>query len=160
MKPSFWFSFDCCLSNPFFDFKFNEISSTASSKDHSKSQCSNGCEQCRAYTQCWVDIEITGSEFHESDSREDDRYRHERQDVSNKPSHGRHHKQFQKHHALQTLPIRSYDTMNTDLATSLFKGQNQPVNENGNGQKDDWNHDDVVKDLNQSKEDVEEKNGS
>ena len=50
--------------------------------------------------------------------------------------------------------------MNADLSTTLFKRQHQPVDENSNGEEDDWNHDDVIENLDESKEDIEEKNGS
>ena len=46
--------------------------------------------------------------------------------------------------------------MYTHLSTPLFKRKNQPVNEDSNRKNDNWYHDDVIEDLNQSEENVQE----
>ena len=46
--------------------------------------------------------------------------------------------------------------MDAHLSSALLEGKDKTVDENGNGENDDRNHDDVIKDLNQTEEDVEE----
>ena len=48
----------------------------------------------------------------------------------------------------------------TDLTTSLLERKNQSIDKNSNGEENDRNHDDVIENLDESKEDVEEKNGA
>ena len=50
--------------------------------------------------------------------------------------------------------------MNTDFTPPLFEGKHEPVNQNRDREEDDWNHDDIIENLNQTKEDVEEQNSS
>ena len=58
------------------------------------------------------------------------------------------------------MPVSADDAVNAHLPTPLFKREHEAVNEHGDGQEHDGNHDDVVENLDEAEEDVEEENRS
>ena len=50
--------------------------------------------------------------------------------------------------------------MNAHFPPPLLERKHQSVDQDRNGKNNDWNHDDVIENLNQTKEDVEEGDGS
>ena len=58
------------------------------------------------------------------------------------------------------MTVSANHAMDAHLSSALLEGKDKTVDENGNGENDDRDHDDVIKDLNQTEEDVEEGDGS
>ena len=58
------------------------------------------------------------------------------------------------------MTVSADDAVDADLSPSLLKRKDQPVYQNGNRKDDDGDHDDVVENLNQTEEDVQERDGA
>ena len=159
VEPALGFGSGRGLANALFDLEFDELACTASTEEQRQPEGGDGGEQGGADAQGRVDVKVAGSELHEPDRRENDGHGQQRQQVADEPRHRRHDEEFQQHHALQALPVRTDDPVNADLTAALLEGEHQPVNQHGNGKEDDGNHDDVIENLNQAEEDVEEQNG-
>ena len=159
VEPALGFGSGRGLANTLFDFELNELACTTATEEQRQPEGGDGGEQGGADAQGRVDVKVAGTEFHEPDRRENNGHGHECQQVADEPRHRGHDEKFQQHHALQALTVRADDPVDADLTAALFEGEHQPVDQHGNGEEDDGNHDDVIENLNQPEEDVQEQNG-
>ena len=143
-------------AHTFLDFHLEEATRTTATKQQREADGGQRRHDGRSQSKGGIDVHARRLEGHETDRGQHARHGRQGQHVAGQPRHERHDTKLDQHHPLQAVGVGADHPMDRNFTTPLLEGEHQAVNEHGEGEDDDGDHDDVIEGLNEPEEDVQE----